>query len=74
MSGPRRWEDKFDAKGFKLHPIVVRCQPPTGKRKVPLHFDGWVLVMDAGSEKNPWTCSQLIQDRPKGMGVLVVQI
>ncbi|CAK9074968.1 Uncharacterized protein SCF082_LOCUS36423 [Durusdinium trenchii] len=57
----RRWEDKFDAKGFKLQSISIRCATPTGKRKVPLHFDGWVLMLDG--VENIFSSCQLIQDR-----------
>ena len=60
----RRWEDKFDAKGFRQHNVVIRCMPPAGKRKVPLYFDGWVLMLDANSHENPFANCQLVQDRP----------
>lgn len=60
----RRWEDKFDARGFKQHAIAIRCAPPSSKRRVPLHFDGWVLMMDVGSQNNMFSTSQLISDRP----------
>ncbi|CAL1172840.1 unnamed protein product [Cladocopium goreaui] len=59
----RRWEDKMDARGFKQHSIAIRCQPPNGRRKVPLHFDGWVVMMDLTAGDNVWSPSQLIQDR-----------
>ena len=60
---PRRWDAKFDAKGLVAHAIVLRCAAPTGRRKVPLHFDAWVVMMDPTAE-NVFNTSQLISDRP----------
>lgn len=59
----RRWEDKFDMKALKQSTISIRCSPPHGKRKVPLHFDGWVLMPDAGSSDNIFANCLLLQDR-----------
>ena len=56
----------MDAKGFKQNAIVIRCAPPTGKRKVPLHVDGWVVYQDAGSVDNVFSNCQLVQDRFHG--------
>ena len=58
----RRWEAKFDAKGFKQHSISIRCTPPHGKKKVPLHYDAWLMYMDTGAE-NCFASCQLVQDR-----------
>ena len=59
----RKWEDKFDAKGLKQSMISIRCSAPQGRRKVPLHFDGWVLMMDGGD--NLFANAQLLSDRPQ---------
>lgn len=56
----------MDAKGFKLNAIVIRCAAPTGKRKVPHHFDGWVIYQDFGSADNVFANCQLVQDRFQG--------
>ena len=56
----------MDAKGLKQHAIVIRCQAPAGRRKVPLHFDGWVIHQDAGAADNVFANCQLVQDRFQG--------
>lgn len=40
----RAWESKFDAKSFFSQSIAVRCGAPPSKRRVPIQFDGWVLM------------------------------
>ena len=60
---PRRWEDKFDAKSFKSSSVTIRLVPPSGKRKVPLCFDAWVVMPDAGMDDHPFSNCQLLQDR-----------
>ena len=66
MNRDRRLEDKFDAKGLKQHTISIRCSPPHGKRRLPLHFDGWVLMPDTGGE-NLFSNCLLVQHRPAGL-------
>ena len=51
-------------KALKQQSISIRCSPPQARRKVPLHFDAWVLMSDTGSSDNLFAECLLIQDRP----------
>ena len=64
MRERRRLESKFDAKQLWCEPVAVRCQAPAAQRKVPIQFDAWVLVSEAGKDTNWFMSSQLVQDRP----------
>ena len=38
-------EDKFDAKNLWTQPVALRCSPPPSKKRVPLQFDAWVVLL-----------------------------
>lgn len=60
----RRLEAKFDAKSIWSEAITVRCSQPPSQRKVPIQFDGWVLLAESSRDENIFRSCQLIQDRP----------
>ncbi|CAK9013583.1 unnamed protein product [Durusdinium trenchii] len=58
-----RLEAKFDAKSIWSEAITVRCSQPPSQRKVPIQFDGWVLLAESSRDENIFRSCQLIQDR-----------
>ena len=64
---PRRLEAKFDAKSLWPEAISIRCATPPAQRRVPIQFDGWIVVAENSKDSNWFMSSQLVQDRQVGV-------
>ena len=53
----------MDAKRLLSLSIAVRCAAPPSRRKVPIQFDGWVIVAEGTEQDNVFRQCQLICDR-----------
>ena len=59
----RKIEDKMDAKSLQSFTCSIRCCPPPQQKKVPIHYNAWIVVADSTVENNVFLKSQLYQDR-----------
>ncbi|CAK9081405.1 unnamed protein product [Durusdinium trenchii] len=59
----RRFEDKFDAKHLANYMVTLRMELPPQAKKVPIIFQGWLLIDQSTESDNIFACSQLVQDR-----------